>query len=89
MHADLRFFSRVFRYNVVVSPCDAREPLDGFEPTQITRKQMPCGYERFAAFLKQGTLCSHLLRQVQKLRQGTTLWGGIVMSERERGSYAD
>ncbi|MCX6063783.1 MAG: histidine--tRNA ligase [Caldiserica bacterium] len=54
-----------------------------------TCTMMPCGYERFAAFLKQGTLCSHLLRQVQKLRQGTTLWGGIVMSERERGSYAD
>ena len=33
-------------------------------------------HEHFAVFLKQGTLCSHLLRQVQNLRQGTTLWGG-------------
>lgn len=50
---------------------------------------MPCGYERFAVFLKQGTLCSHLLRQVQKLRQGTTLWGGLLAREREWNSYAD
>ncbi len=70
------WISGTFTYNTDVPPCDAREPLDGFEPTQITRKQMPCGYEHFAVFLKQGTLCSHLLRQVQNLRQGTTLWGG-------------
>lgn len=89
MCGGLRWFSCVFKYNNVMSPCDAREPLDGFEPTQITRKQMPCGYERFAVFLKQGTLCSHLLRQVQKLRQGTTLWGGLLMSERGQDSYAD
>jgi hypothetical protein len=50
---------------------------------------MPCGYERFAVFLKQGTLCSHLLRQVQKLRQGTTLWGGLLICERVQDSYAD
>lgn len=89
MRRHLRWFSCIFRYNRSMSPCDAREPLDGFEPTQITRKQMPCGYERFAAFLKPGTLCSHLLRQVQKLRQGTTLWGGTLTAVLGQGSHAD
>ena len=74
--SDVGFFTQVL-YNADVSPCEARDPLDGFEPTQITRGQTPCGFERFAAFEKHGTLCSHLLRQVQKLRQGTTLWGDL------------
>lgn len=75
MTAKMNWLFNLVEYNWVVSPCDARDPLDGFEPTQITRGQTPCGCERLAVFQKQGTLCSHLLRQVQKLRQGTTLWG--------------
>jgi len=75
MTTNADWFLGRLEYNWIVSPCDARDPLDGFEPTQITRGQTPCGCERLAVFQKQGTLCSHLLRQVQKLRQGTTLWG--------------
>jgi hypothetical protein len=72
------WFFDLLRYNFYVSPYDARDPLDGFEPTQITRRQMPCGCERLSVLQKQGTLCSHLLRQVQKLHQGTTLWGDFL-----------
>jgi hypothetical protein len=87
MTTRVRWFFDLLGYNRFVSPCDARDPLDGFEPTQITRGQTPCGCERLAVFQKQGTLCSHLLRQVQKLHQGTTLWGDYLTSRLVRAPH--